>query len=269
MNSELANEDGNSRSKGTTVEDSSAAAASAEPRPGRCTVWFPVVGAPLGMLAAVMLMLVLTREVARHAFTPAHHFTAQEGAMIFATGSALGEWLALFVLWWILRRQHDSLRRLGLWKGAPWFGWVAALLVAAYSVIPAVVGSHLPVSQMLFEPSLFHIYTTLVVGSGAGLCEEVIFRGYVMTRLADAGYGRLVQVIAGGLVFGLAHSGYGFRLGWRIGLGIMIPTAILGALYAVIYLLSRRSLMPGILSHFLNDAIVLPWVFVQMATLHR
>jgi membrane protease YdiL (CAAX protease family) len=189
--------------------------------------------------------------------------------MLFITGSGAGEFLFLVVLWLILRGKRDSLGRLGLWKPSPWTGWLAGLAVAAYYAGAAVVGfhngpSHMPLAQILYEPSLFHIYAALVLGLSAGLCEEAVFRGYVMTRLADAGYGWIVQVLASGAVFGLAHGLYGFSSGLRNGLDIMGHTALMGALLAVVYLLSRRSLMPCVLAHFLNDAIVLPWVFLQM-----
>jgi membrane protease YdiL (CAAX protease family) len=74
----------------------------------------------------------------------------------------------------------------------------------------------------------------------------------------------MVQIVVSGVLFGLAHGLYGLSSGWHNGLDIMTHTALLGALYAIVYLLSRRSLMPCFVSHLLNDAIVLPWVFLLM-----
>ncbi|MEO6871641.1 MAG: CPBP family glutamic-type intramembrane protease [Chthoniobacterales bacterium] len=42
----------------------------------------------------------------------------------------------------------------------------------------------------------------------------------------------------------------------------MIPTVILGMIYSLVYLTARRSLMPSIVSHFINDVVVIPLVFM-------
>ena len=76
--------------------------------------------------------------------------------------------------------------------------------------------------------------------------------------------GKIIQVIASGVLFGLAHALYGLSNGVSTAIDIMLHTALFGGLFAVVYLLSRRSLGPCILGHFLNDSIVLPWVFLQM-----
>jgi membrane protease YdiL (CAAX protease family) len=136
----------------------------------------------------VAISLRLTHFWATHARTP------QNLTMLFVSGSALGELLALAVLWWILRRTGDSLRQLGLWQSSPWMGWIAGLALAACSVIPAFHGlqngaAHLPLMQIFFEPSFFHLFTALALGLRAGTCEEVFFRGYVLNRLFRAGYG--------------------------------------------------------------------------------
>jgi membrane protease YdiL (CAAX protease family) len=236
------------------------------------SAWLSAVAVTVGMLLGIVVALNLV-AIAMRLFQPIfpalRTHSPQSLAMLFATGSALGEFLALLVLWRILRRKGDSLQRLGLWKSSPLIGWLSALAVAAFFVVPAVRGyhtgaAHLPVVRILFDPSPFHIYMALVLGCSAGWCEEIFFRGYVMTRLADAGYGKIIQVIASGLFFGLAHSLYALNAGIHAAVDIMLHTALFGGLFAVVYLLSRRSLGPCILGHFLNDSIVLPWVFLRM-----
>src|SRR5579864_143852 len=238
----------------------------------KSSAWFSVIGITAGMLLGIVIalnLLAIGARVLQPLFPGLRPRTPQGLTILFATGSALGEFLALVVLWRILRKRGDSLQRMGLWKQSPPAGWLAAVAVAAFFVIPAIRGlhtgaAHLPLPQILFAPTFFHIYTALVLGCGAGLCEEVFFRGYLMTRLADAGYGNIVQVIASGLFFGLAHSLYSLNARIHTAIDIMLHTALFGGLFAVVYLLSRRSLGPCILGHFLNDSIVLPWVFLQM-----
>jgi membrane protease YdiL (CAAX protease family) len=107
-------------------------------------------------------------------------------------------------------------------------------------------------------------YTALVVGLGAGFCEEIMFRGFMMTELAEAGYGRLLQVLVSGVLFGCLHVGM-LRVGVAGGLAVIIPTAVLGIIYSLVYLTARRSLMPSIVSHFINDAVVIPLIFMAQA----
>ena len=40
----------------------------------------------------------------------------------------------------------------------------------------------------------------------------------------------------------------------------MVPTAFLGMMWGVAYLLGRRALLPCMVAHFLNDATALAWV---------
>jgi len=80
-----------------------------------------------------------------------------------------------------------------------------------------------------------------------------------MTEFAQAGYGKLAQVVLPGIAFGFAHLGY-FVHGFIAGVGIMVPTAVLGMLWGVAYLLGRRGLVPCIVAHFLNDSTALPWI---------
>lgn len=80
-----------------------------------------------------------------------------------------------------------------------------------------------------------------------------------MTDFAKAGYGRAGQIIVPGISFGFSHLGYSVH-GWLPALGIMAPTAVLGMLWGISYLLGRRALLPCMVAHFLNDATALSWI---------
>ena len=78
-------------------------------------------------------------------------------------------------------------------------------------------------------------------------------------------YGRLwqvLQVLMPGIAFGLAHASY-LNQGFLVWLAIMLPTALPGMLWGVAYLLRRRSLVPTIVAHFLNDATESPWGYFR------
>lgn len=122
----------------------------------------------------------------------------------------------------------------------------------------------IPISSA-FLPHGFHLFAALVLGTTAGFCEEVLFRAFLMTEFAEAGYGKAVQVLVPGVAFGLAHAGY-LNQGFLVWLGIAVPTAFLGMMWGIAYLLGRRSLVPTIVAHFLNDATALPWITFFMMT---
>ena len=117
----------------------------------------------------------------------------------------------------------------------------------------------------IFQPTLFHIYAALLIGTTAGFCEEVIFRGFMMTEFARMGHGKVVQVVVPGLFFGLAHLAF-LEHGIRVAVGIMTPTAIMGMIWGIAYLAGRRSLLPCMVAHFLNDSTALPWILFFMVS---
>ena len=55
------------------------------------------------------------------------------------------------------------------------------------------------------------------------------------------------------------------------GLGVIVPTAVLGMLWGVAYLLGPRALTPSIVAHFLNDFTGVPLILFLMTShsLHR
>ena len=83
--------------------------------------------------------------------------------------------------------------------------------------------------------------------------EEVIYRAFLINRIAELGSGgkaawRLVIVI-GSVVFGLAHFDWGL-----VG---MVQTGLLGLALSVSYLVVRRSLWVTILAHVYMDTILI------------
>ncbi len=177
------------------------------------------------------------------------------------------EWLFVIGVWFLLRNRGVSFKDLGVWRVGTWSAWVLALALAAFSILSNLrlfPRMHIPISSA-FLPHGFHLLAALMLGVTAGFCEEVLFRAFLMTQFAKAGYGRAIQVLVPGLAFGLAHAGY-LNQGCVVWLGIVLPTAFLGMMWGVAYLLGRRSLLPTIVAHFLNDATALPWIVFFMMT---
>jgi len=188
--------------------------------------------------------------------------------------AGIPEWLTLLGLWLLMRLHGESFLDLGIGIWGTWYAWVLAIGVAALSAsnnIHILLRFGVPLHSIFF-PTGIHLLAALFVGLTAGLCEEIIFRGYMMTQFAHLGYGRAMQVIVPGLFFGLMHIAYMQTThSVTAGLGVMLPTAILGMLWGVAYLLGRRSLLPSMVAHFLNDFTGVSWMLFLMAshTLHR
>jgi membrane protease YdiL (CAAX protease family) len=140
-------------------------------------------------------------------------------------------------------------------SGTP-LGWLLALLVAGEYLwgaakIPAV-------REHLWRVSTLKLLA-LVAAVMAGVMEEVIFRKWLMDFLERHDVAIVLQVLASGIAFGLAHSVWGLiRRSVDAALHAMLATSILGACLAVVYLLSERSLAPVIVAHFVISALIEP-----------
>jgi membrane protease YdiL (CAAX protease family) len=98
----------------------------------------------------------------------------------------------------------------------------------------------------LFPHSRSEFALFLVLSLTAGICEEFLFRGFVMAALARAGLAAWLVVILSSAMFGLAHlyQGKGGSLG----------TGILGALFALARM-TFGSLLPAVVWHSVLDGV--------------
>jgi membrane protease YdiL (CAAX protease family) len=206
----------------------------------------------LAFFAATFLLELLAKQLAASLGAG-----PQLRASLVITGICAGEWIIIGLLTITLHRQSSSLRALGVRMGAPWWAWLVAVAVgilAAVSDLRGVLNGHAFPLQL----SLFRVYGGVVAGGTAGFCEEVFFRGYIMTRLRDAGAGLVVQILLSGFWFGVAHFGWGNNL--ILVIEAIAGNILLGIVFALVYLLSRRSLLPAIVGHALIDLTTEPWL---------
>jgi uncharacterized protein len=82
------------------------------------------------------------------------------------------------------------------------------------------------------------------VAVSAGLCEEVVFRGWLLATLHNAGVPGMALIVAGAVAFGLAHAYQGIS-------GILL-TAFAGAFFCLLYVETGSLLVP-ILLHMAVD----------------
>jgi membrane protease YdiL (CAAX protease family) len=163
---------------------------------------------------------------------------------------------------WVVWSAHLNPRRFLHYAGfhqpstSGLLGWIAALLV----VIGFIHFSrHLQaVRANLFRASWLKLLA-LLVAVASGLCEEMIFRKWLMDLLQHKGYGPILQVAGSALAFGLVHGVWGLMRGsLRAALGAMIATGGLGFALALVYLISHRIVLPCIVAHFLINLLIEP-----------
>jgi membrane protease YdiL (CAAX protease family) len=80
----------------------------------------------------------------------------------------------------------------------------------------------------------------------AGICEETIFRGYLQRQFTAWTRNAAAGIVLQGVVFGAAHA--------YQGLNQVILIAVYGCLFGLLALW-RKSLRPGMMAHFVQDAI--------------
>jgi membrane protease YdiL (CAAX protease family) len=101
------------------------------------------------------------------------------------------------------------------------------------------------VTAVMKNHSLLLVFTALT----AGVTEELIFRGYVLTRLSLLFKNWYVPVIISSVLFSLLHYGY-----WS--LRELIFTFLIGVIYSVYYQ-KYRNIKALIIVHFLVDLVAM------------
>lgn len=157
-------------------------------------------------------------------------------------------------------------RDLGLRRSKAW--WKIALRALLAALLIAVVANLLvqPLVERLigkgadssrFENVRGNLMILLawlaVVWTIAAFGEEMIFRGYLMNRIADlvgrTRTGWISSLLGSALIFGLAH-------GYQGSAGI-ISTAEIGLFLGILYLINKQNLWINIVCHGVIDSISL------------
>jgi membrane protease YdiL (CAAX protease family) len=135
-------------------------------------------------------------------------------------------------------------------------GWALAAIV---TVLFVWFSARLPsVRANLLRPSFLKVLA-LAVAVAAGFLEEMIFRKWLMDYLSRQEIGPIVQILASGLAFGLAHGIWGLMgRSAKAAIGATVVTGVLGSALAIVYIAADRSVAPCIVAHFLINVLVEP-----------
>lgn len=178
-------------------------------------------------------------------------------------GTSLWLWLAAAIVWWQYRpgflysvRPPELIGRL---PGSGFvYGFSAALI--AGMLAQTLLARFNPKIAAVFQRQMrkldFFLPVTsaerawfAVVSVSAGICEEVLYRGFLYHSFADFWqWGMVAGLVASAIVFGLGH---GYQ-----GLTGIFATGILGAVLALLYL-STGSLAVPMVFHAAIDLRIL------------
>jgi membrane protease YdiL (CAAX protease family) len=168
------------------------------------------------------------------------------------------EWIIAGIAWWGLRLRRTPIAKIVGERRRGFIGWRDDILAAAIFwimalIVLAAIGSllrltHLATAQKaiasLAPQSFSEIVLWIVLSISAGICEEFIFRGYMLQQFTSL-TGRLwPAVLISSLLFGVSH---GYE-----GIGGIIAITAYGALFCVLAI-KRNSLRPGMIAHAWHD----------------
>lgn len=175
-------------------------------------------------------------------------------------------WLVLWVSragWWEvgLRRPQNWIKTIGIGIGVAVFLEALALFL----LVPALqrFGVELP-DMSRFESIRGNLPMLLmwlaVAWTTAGFGEEVIWRGFVMGRVARVlGDGKAAWVsslVLTSVIFGLLHLYQGT-------VGVVL-TGVAGLVFGILYLVSGRNLWAPVIAHAMTDTLSFVFIYTGL-----
>lgn len=157
-----------------------------------------------------------------------------------------------------LRLGRFSAKETLLLRMPDWRGLLAGLLVGVCGgavaagiglrliPVPADFARALEKALLIGDAHVPLIVLLLAIAVLPGICEELLFRGFILSGLRGAG---IWAIPLTALLFGLAHSSI-----YRI-----LPTFLIG-LFITILAWRTRSIVPGMIAHAVNNGLILTLV---------
>ena len=145
------------------------------------------------------------------------------------------------------------------------FLWAIGFLVAA-NLLLFIIAAGLDLIGLSMPEELNNLIPTgtggriiwVIVSFTAGICEETLFRGYLMTRirLLFKLNSWVIPVIISSIAFGVCHA--------YQGVPGLIVLSLYGALFSLLYI-KTKSIWPGIIAHSIQDL----WAMVYYIILEQ
>jgi membrane protease YdiL (CAAX protease family) len=166
------------------------------------------------------------------------------------------EWLVFLLVLLVLKRGKENLSTVGLSKFTLANLGIGLGFLLVANIILFSLGSILQFFHLAMPKEVIFMLPRTqnekifwaILSITAGICEETGFRGYVLTKLNLFLNNWYLTVGLSSLCFGLGH--------FYQGIGGVILTGIYGLLFCLLFIW-RKSLIPGIFAHFLQDLTAL------------
>lgn len=126
-------------------------------------------------------------------------------------------------------------------------GMVVAAMLIGLSATRSDIGSDYArrISVVIPQTRIEWVFF-IALAATAGICEEFLYRGFALTKIAALTGSLAAGVVFSSIAFGAAHV-YQGRMG-------MIGAGLSGFLYALVFI-ATGSLIPCMLGHFTQDVI--------------
>lgn len=189
--------------------------------------------------------------------------TYRQGLPAFGSSRAVSylftitwEWLLFALAAWGIRLGGGSIQSVigERWSTVKQFGrdlGIGVLFLVGSNILLAGLqailrpGPNANVSRLL-PRNATEITLWIFLSLSAGICEEFSFRGYLQKQLHGGLQNATAAVLIQGIIFGAAHAYQGLKL--------VLTIVVLGSLIGWLAQW-RKSTRPGMISHFLQDAI--------------
>ncbi|HEY9003395.1 MAG TPA: type II CAAX endopeptidase family protein [Mucilaginibacter sp.] len=127
--------------------------------------------------------------------------------------------------------------------------YLSSIGAAFVSAVPVLLGLHEKniVMKKIIALITGHQAMIFFIALTAGVTEELIFRGYLLTRLSQLFKNNVVAIIVSSLLFAALHYKYG-------SLRELIFTFLIGIIFSIYYI-KYRNIKAIIITHFLIDYI--------------
>ena len=201
------------------------------------------------ILASIFVAMAIAGGYAQHAGSIQRALPTGHQMLRLDASVLLVEWASVFYVWKGIRRRNVvRLRELvgGRWqRPADIVADVAlaALLWTAWVGIESAFPSSNAASGLLPRSAL-EAFVWIFVAFSAGVCEELVFRGYFQNQFLAMTGSVAAAIALQAFVFGIGHF---YEGPWAV-VKIILYGALFGMLAAW-----RRSLRPGMIAHVWSD----------------
>lgn len=101
----------------------------------------------------------------------------------------------------------------------------------------------------------------------SSIIEEIFFRQMLMDCLMNLDLSIIIQILASGLIFGIAHGAWIFLRGeLKVALPVILSTTILGVLLAILYIVSGRNILAPMIAHIIINLFIEPWLILAVVS---